>query len=132
MLSGFPALSRLGIGGCAIAREAKHRACATVPETGVLMVVRVLLREEMKTMLSVLAVLAGTTTAGFAADLPSKAAPPAPAAFTWSGCFVGIEGGQSWGQSEQVATSTANAGSTITGKFNVSGGLAGGTAGCNL
>jgi outer membrane immunogenic protein len=63
--------------------------------------------------------------------VPAKA-PPAPVAFNWSGCYIGAEGGGSWGRSEQVAAAGANAGSTITGGFDLNGGLAGGTGGCNL
>jgi len=84
----------------------------------------------MKKILSILAALTGFTTAGYAADMPAKA-PPAPAVFNWSGCYFGAEGGGSWGRSEQVAASSANAGSTLT-RFDVNGGLAGGTIGCNL
>jgi outer membrane immunogenic protein len=85
----------------------------------------------MKKILSILAVVVGSATAGYAADMPAKA-PAAPAAFNWGGCYFGVEGGGSWGRSEQVAASGANAGATITGGFNLSGGLAGVTGGCNL
>jgi outer membrane immunogenic protein len=105
------------------------------PDISVLMVVNVQLRAGawgMKKILAILAVFIGSATTGYAADLPAKAAPSGPTTFNWSGCFVGIEGGQSWGQSEQVAASGANIGSTITGKFTLTGGLAGATGGCNL
>jgi outer membrane immunogenic protein len=105
------------------------------PDISVLMVVNVQLRAGawgMKKILAILAVFIGSAATGYAADLPAKAAPSGPTTFNWSGCFVGIEGGQSWGQSEQVAASGANIGSTNTGKFTHTGGLAGGTGGCNL
>lgn len=56
---------------------------------------------------------------------------PAPVLFSWTGCYVGVEGGGNWGRSEQIAQSSAFAGSTITGGFGLSGGIAGGTVGCN-
>jgi outer membrane immunogenic protein len=65
--------------------------------------------------------------AAAAADLPRPAArayPPAPAyvpAYTWSGFYIGINGGGGWGRS---AWDTA-------GGFNVSGGMVGGTVGYN-
>ncbi len=69
-----------------------------------------------------------------AADLAVKA-PVAPIAppplFSWTGCYIGVEGGGNWGRSEQVARSGAFTGSTITGGFDLSGGIAGGTLGCN-
>jgi len=78
--------------------------------------------------------LALATTA-FAADLPAapytKAPAFAPVLFSWTGCYVGVEGGGNWGQSQQTARSGPNAGVPITGNFNLSGGIAGGTVGCN-
>jgi outer membrane immunogenic protein len=44
---------------------------------------------------------------------------------------VGVEGGGNWGRSEQIACSGAVAGASITGGFDLSGGIAGGTVGCN-
>jgi outer membrane immunogenic protein len=84
----------------------------------------------------------------FAADLPPAPqvyAPPVVAPiYSWTGCYLGIEGGSAWGQSQHTAvepTSSVapagfapiptNNGRSITGNFNVSGGLFGGTAGCN-
>ena len=69
------------------------------------------------------ALLAGIASSAFAADLPSRKAPPAPApyyapAFSWTGFYVGVNGG--WG------------GSTGGGDFgDPSGGLVGGTVGYN-
>jgi len=76
----------------------------------------------------------------FAADLPpaprAYAPPPVvvPPIFSWTGCYLGIEGGGSWGSSQHTAVGApnpANNGRSITGDFNVSGGLFGGTVGCN-
>jgi outer membrane immunogenic protein len=88
-----------------------------------------------KLFLGMAAVLAASTTA-LAADLPIKspvpAALPVPVIFSWTGCYIGVEGGGNWGRSEQIARSGVLANATITGKFDLSGGIAGGTVGCNL
>jgi outer membrane immunogenic protein len=82
----------------------------------------------------VVAVIFGVSAAQ-AADMAVKAPPVAPVAlppiFSWTGCYVGVEGGGNWGRSEQVARSGTFVGSTITGGFDLSGGIAGGTVGCN-
>jgi outer membrane immunogenic protein len=76
-------------------------------------------------------------SSAFAADLPPAprvyAPPPAvvPPIFSWTGCYLGIEGGGSWGQSQHTAVGPANAGLPINNSFNVDGGLFGGTVGCN-
>jgi outer membrane immunogenic protein len=85
--------------------------------------------------------MVGLVALGFAApaaaaDLPVWRTPPAayvavPPIFNWTGCYVGIEGGGNWGRSEQVARSGAFTGSTISGGFDLRGGIAGGTVGCN-
>jgi outer membrane immunogenic protein len=51
--------------------------------------------------------------------------------YTWTGCYVGVEGGGAWGNSSHTAESGRDAGQAITGSFSTSGGLAGGTVGCN-
>ena len=54
---------------------------------------------------------AATAGSAMAADLsPVYKAPPvpAPAAYSWTGCYLGIEGGGNWGRSQHVATSTPN------------------------
>jgi outer membrane immunogenic protein len=68
--------------------------------------------------------LAGVATSAFAADLPTHKTPPTPVpayvapAFTWTGFYVGVNGGYGFGSSG--------------GDFgNPSGGLVGGTAGYN-
>jgi outer membrane immunogenic protein len=68
-----------------------------------------------------------------AADLapatgPIYKAPPAPV-FSWTGCYVGAEGGGNWGRSQHTATDTGLDGTQTT--FDLSGGIAGGTIGCN-
>jgi outer membrane immunogenic protein len=66
-----------------------------------------------------------------AADLSRpafKAAPSFAAPFNWTGFYVGINGGYGWGKSSWTNTATG----ATTGDFNISGALAGGTAGYNL
>jgi outer membrane immunogenic protein len=85
----------------------------------------------------------------FAADLPPAPQvyapqPVAPPIYSWTGCYLGIEGGGAWGQSQHTAVEPTspvapagfapiptNNGRSITGDFTVSGGLFGGTVGCN-
>src|SRR5437762_1423499 len=60
---------------------------------------------------------------------------PAP---TWTGCYIGIEGGWAWGHSEpkRLDINTTSTPVTVTttsfAAYNMDGGLIGGTAGCNL
>ena len=88
-----------------------------------------------KILLGATVYFAATMTA-FAADMavrPYSAAPMAPPVlFSWTGCYVGVEGGGNWGKSQQIARSGANPYSSITGNFDLSGGIAGGTVGCNI
>lgn len=70
-----------------------------------------------------------------AADLsmpsPVYRAPP-PLYFTWTGWYVGLNGGGGWGRSNQTASfNAAGFPAASTGNFNTSGGLAGGTIGYN-
>jgi outer membrane immunogenic protein len=70
----------------------------------------------------------------FAADMPVKAPvyKTAPPIFSWTGCYLGIEGGGGWGQTEQnIAEGPFGDGSTLMLKERLDGGLIGGTAGCN-
>src|SRR5256714_11222084 len=62
---------------------------------------------------------------------------PAP---TWTGCYVGIEGGWAWGHSDVRRLDSGGPGpagpfsawTTTLASYNLDGGLIGGTAGCNL
>lgn len=54
---------------------------------------------------------AGFSSAAMAADLPTKA--PQPPAYSWSGCYVGINGGA--GASSSDVTTTVGAGGYLTG-----------------
>lgn len=91
----------------------------------------------MNKTFSIVAAVLGFATAASAADfpvVPVKTALPVPVIFSWTGCYIGVEGGGNWGRSEQIARTNGavNDGQTITGKFDLTGGIAGGTVGCNV
>jgi outer membrane immunogenic protein len=73
----------------------------------------------------------GFVSSAFAADMPVKAslkAPViAPAAYNWTGLYLGIEGGGGWGNTQH----TNNTNGINSGTTTVSGGLVGGTYGYN-
>jgi outer membrane immunogenic protein len=80
-------------------------------------------------LLSAAAVLAASTSANAAdlrrpAPMPTKAPPVAYVAppFSWTGFYLGINGGGGWGSSH----------SDLAGHTSTSGGIAGGTVGYNL
>jgi outer membrane immunogenic protein len=65
-------------------------------------------------------------------SLPPVYRAPPPAYFTWTGWYIGLNGGGGWGQTSHTATfSIAGAAPLTTGNFNTGGGLAGGTIGYN-
>ena len=70
---------------------------------------------------------AAVASPSFAADLarPNYKAPLYVAPFSWSGFYVGINGGYGWGESDWSSSATA-------GSAKLKGGLAGGTIGYNL
>src|SRR6266581_2239572 len=79
---------------------------------------------------TMLAAFAAVGPAG-AADLPRgpvyKAPVAAPVYYNWTGCYIGVQGGGAWGRSRHdtiVGPTTAN-------DIDLSGGLIGGTVGCN-
>ncbi len=84
-------------------------------------------------------VVAASTTIfaapALAADL--RAAPirgPAPyvvAPFSWSGCYIGVQGGGAWGSSRHI-NEVAGVRTNITDRYDVDGALVGPTVGCNL
>jgi outer membrane immunogenic protein len=91
-------------------------------------------------------VLAGVALAtmiagpAMAADMPVKA--PAPAAYGWSGCYVGLQAGASWGRSRHTSVPGSvfepppvfpgpSPGVNIAGPFDLSGMLGGVEGGCN-
>jgi len=89
----------------------------------------------MKKLFPLVAAFVSVATAASAADFPvepMKAPLPAPILFSWTGCYVGVEGGGAWGQGEQIANGGANPNATITGGLSIKGGIGGGTIGCNI
>ncbi len=95
------------------------------------------MRARKLSLLIAVASVAGLSQAALAADLsmpqPSHQAmaPMAPAApaFSWTGCYVGAEGGYAWGHTgyDLNIPPTPNSGYP----FDVNGGVAGGYVGCN-
>jgi outer membrane immunogenic protein len=79
--------------------------------------------------LAILAALIATPSMAADLALPLKSPPPPPG-WTWTGCYVGIEGGGAMGTDKVVAATGANIGKTIT-TITPSNGLVGGTVGCN-
>ena len=91
----------------------------------------------MKKILGGIALSALLAAPAIAADIPAripvKAPPPvAVTSYNWSGCYLGVHGGGKWGKSEQIADSGALAGSSMTGSYDIDGGLFGGQVGCNF
>jgi outer membrane immunogenic protein len=86
-----------------------------------------------KRWIATAALVAAAWGPALAADMPVKAPIyKAPPAFNWTGCYLGIEGGSIWGRSRATnADPAVNFGVPRTSDFNLSGGLAGGTVGCN-
>jgi outer membrane immunogenic protein len=88
---------------------------------------------------SILATLASAAiglsamAAASAADLPARGpiykAPAAVPAFSWTGCYVGAQGGYAWGRSGYDLGTPGVAGTGTT--FDANGGVAGGHVGCN-
>ena len=68
-----------------------------------------------------------------AADAVLFKAPAAPAAYSWTGAYGGVEGGWIWGNSQQIGQLTTGGRHTAdsTPSFEVNGGTAGGTLGYN-
>jgi outer membrane immunogenic protein len=86
----------------------------------------------MKKMLMTGTALLVISSSAMAADLSKRAAPvytkaPMMPFYSWSGCYIGIEGGGAWGTSRHEDVN----GLHITSDYNVSGGLIGGELGCN-
>jgi outer membrane immunogenic protein len=71
----------------------------------------------------------------YAADLPAPSQGSSLASlYSWTGCYLGVEGGGLWGHSQHTAVSSpdsAAVGRPITNEFNVNGEIFGGTVGCN-
>jgi outer membrane immunogenic protein len=68
-----------------------------------------------------------------AADLraaPVRPAPYAVAPFSWTGCYIGVQGGGAWGTSRHI-NDVAGVRTNITDRYDVDGFLIGPTVGCN-
>ncbi len=76
-----------------------------------------------------------------AADMPVKYRPVAPAVFSWTGCYIGVNGGYAWdhsnvhanvqpGATNINAAAAAAANNAGNGTTSEKGGLYGGHAGC--
>lgn len=74
--------------------------------------------------------LAHSASAADLAVAPVYKSPPPPPAFSWTGFYLGANGGGGWGQTSHSTDPTAVL-SFATGNFNTSGGVAGGTFGYN-
>jgi outer membrane immunogenic protein len=93
----------------------------------------------MKRLFIATAAAAALATPVLAADLPAvyptKAPPAYVPAWSWTGFYVGVNGGGGWGRTSHTAAvglaGIAGLPALTTGNFNTSGGLAGGTAGYN-
>jgi outer membrane immunogenic protein len=93
----------------------------------------------MRRYLIAMAVLAATTTAGLAADLPVAAPPPAPLpppVFSWTGFYIGGNVGGAWSDSQSTAVTEFSSSSsypkgTIFSKSNGSGVIGGFQGGFN-
>jgi len=90
----------------------------------------------MKKLLMAAAALVAFALSGIAnaADLALPPAPPliVPApVLSWTGPYVGLNGGGGWGTTNHTFTGVAAGLSASTGNFKITGGLAGGTWGYN-
>jgi len=97
----------------------------------------------MKRTLLIAALFASATAPALAADLPRKAPPPAPVMIpvvNWTGFYIGINGGYSWGKAGRELSFfnpltgiqiIPPVGSGATSDSNLNGGLFGGQLGYN-
>jgi outer membrane immunogenic protein len=92
-----------------------------------------------KSLMGIAAIVAMIGAPAFAADMPVKA-PPAGAAFSWSGCYIGGTAGGAWERSNYTGTPTgswigtvdfSNVSTVTTGKLNSQSAIGGGEIGCN-
>jgi hypothetical protein len=92
---------------------------------------------EMKRFLMAAAAVAAFASNGVAhaADMGLPIAPPVyvppPAVLSWTGPYVGLNGGGGWGTTDHTFTGVVAGLTASTGNFKTSGGLAGGTWGYN-
>ena len=92
------------------------------------------MRTRFLTLVAAAGLGAALAQSASAADLsmpPIYRGPP-PAYFTWTGWYVGLNGGGGWGQTNHTATvNAAGLPPVTTNNFNTSGWLGGGTIGYN-
>ena len=92
------------------------------------------MRMRFLTLFAAVCPAAALALSASAADLsmPPIYNAPLPTYFTWTGWYVGLNGGGGWGQTSHTATVNAiGLPPATTGNFNTSGGLGGGTIGYN-
>src|ERR1700730_7990862 len=81
-----------------------------------------------KILVAGVATAALCSTSAFAADMPVKAAPmAAPAAFSWTGCYLGGNVGGAWGRDSDWEFELGGTG----GHPKYSGAIGGGQIGCD-
>jgi len=92
--------------------------------------------------MALMAMVAGGSAV--AADMPLKAPPPPVPVYTWTGCYVGLSGGESFGHANgfeatgatrtpvaPTALGTLGAIGSVSDSFNLSGAIGGAFVGCN-
>jgi outer membrane immunogenic protein len=90
-----------------------------------------------KVLAAVAVVSISFASAAGAADMAVKAPPvPVVALYSWTGCYIGVEGGGSWGRARSTSNGTNNGvpngtAGVVKVESDLSGGLIGGTLGCN-
>jgi outer membrane immunogenic protein len=75
----------------------------------------------------------GIAGPAMAADMrpPAYKVPPPVSVYSWTGCYIGIAGGGAWGRSNHVSGGPGGPGLDLSAGYGLSGGLVGGTIGCN-
>src|SRR5262245_29210747 len=88
-----------------------------------------------KLFLSTVVLAAITITPGLAADLrrPTYKAPPPPPVWSWTGCYIGVNGGYGWRNEDHTNNFTVSVGSAlfVSQSTGAEGGFGGGQVGCN-
>ena len=75
----------------------------------------------MKKLIAAAALLTLVAAPAIAADMPvATKAPPRVmpvAVYSWTGCYIGIEGGGAWGRSRHISGDVGTAGGLVTDEF---------------
>jgi outer membrane immunogenic protein len=88
-------------------------------------------------VVGLMSIAAPVLAADLSPKIYTKAPPVAATTYNWSGCYAGIEGGGAWGHTRSVGLGTNNGlpaaipTGTLKSATDFSGGLVGGTLGCN-